>query len=98
MNAPCCIVPVFRTDDARIVRLHMRIKGKTLFMYGSNIFLLPAVIPQKLSRYLDTATNGRIRYHSPLPDCLIQLIPGNQATAIADEVNQQFDHLWLGVD
>lgn len=65
-------------------------------MDSSNIFLLATVISENFARDLDAATNGRVRYHPPFPDRLDQLVPRNQAIAVANKEGQQLDHLGFG--
>ena len=65
-------------------------------MNGANVLLLPTIIAQNLARHLDAATDGRVRYDPPFPDRLDQLVPGDQAIAVAHKEGQQLYHLGFG--
>ncbi len=54
------------------------------------------VVPQDLARTLDVIAERRIRHFAPVPDFPEQLFPRQHPITMADQVNEQIEHLRLG--
>jgi hypothetical protein len=62
-------------------------------MHGLDPFLLRAIVADRAPRGLDAAGQRRVGHDAAVPDGLDQLVLGDQASGMARQIRQQFEHL-----
>ena len=65
----------------------------TLARHGADQALCLAAVADRLARGIDPAGQGRFRNDPPAPDRVQQIVLGDDAVAIADQVHQQVEDL-----
>ena len=78
--------------------LHLADKAKTFPRDGADDGLIPAAVADRLSRRVDPAGQGRFRNDPAIPDIFDQIVLGDDALAIFDQINQQIEDLRLDRD
>ena len=78
--------------------MHLADKAKTFPRDGADDGLIPAAVADRLARRVDPAGQGRFRNDPAIPDIFDQIVLGDDALAIFDQINQQIEDLRLDRD
>ncbi len=73
-------------------------EAETLAGHGADQPLRLAAVAHRLARGVDPAGQGRFRDDPPAPNRVQQIVLGDNAVAVADQVHQQVEHLRLQRD
>ena len=77
---------------------NLRYETEPPAQHSANQALLMAVVADRVTRRIHPCAQGGFRDSAPLPDGRQHIVPADHALAIADEVFQKIEHLWLDRD
>ena len=87
-----------RCGAVRGLRLHVADEAKALSRDGADHGLILAAVADRLARGVDPARQRRFGDDAAVPDRLDQIVLGDDAVAVFDQMNQQIEHLRLDRD
>src|SRR5437764_327060 len=82
----------------RIALIDLAYEPKPAFVQRADESLIDSAISERTTSRADARAQRRIRDDAPLPDRINQLVFANRPIAIADEVDEEIEHLRLDLN